>query len=211
MRRTRNRKRTKFFILVFFIFLIVLLYYFFIISPVIKTYSAQETKSITEKAINLAVSNVINRTLNYETLIDINYSQTGEIVSFSANQYEINTITREIVKETQYQMGRIGKHGLPIQVGTFSGIPFLIGRGPTINLNLVPIGVVSGKFDSEFSSVGINMTKNTLFLYIDVHVSIVLPINSYDIYSTNQVLLAESIIMGKVPEVYLQNGNLIKS
>ena len=211
MRRTRNRKRTKFFILVFFIFLIVLLYYFFIISPVIKTYSAQETKSITEKAINLAVSNVINRTLNYETLIDINYSQTGEIVSFSANQYEINTITREIVKETQYQMGRIGKHGLPIQVGTFSGIPFLIGRGPTINLNLVPIGVVSGKFDSEFSSVGINMTKHTLFLYIDVHVSIVLPINSYDIYSTNQVLLAESIIMGKVPEVYLQNGNLIKS
>ena len=211
MRRTRNRKKTKFFILVFFIFLIVLLYYFFIISPVIKTYSAQETKSITEKAINLAVSNVINRTLSYETLIDINYSQTGEIVSFSANQYEINTITREIVKETQYQMGTIGKHGLPIQVGTFSGIPFLIGRGPTINLNLVPIGVVSGKFDSEFSSVGINMTKHTLFLYIDVHVSIVLPINSYDIYSTNQVLLAESIIMGKVPEVYLQNGNLIKS
>ena len=153
---------------------------------------------------------MINRTLSYDSLIDINYSQMGEIVSFSANQYEINTITREIVKETQYQMGNIGKHGLPLNVGTFSGIPFLIGRGPTINLSIVPIGVVSGKFDSEFSSVGINMTKHTLFLYIDIHVSIVLPINSYNVHSTNQVLLAESIILGKVPEVYLQNGNLIK-
>ena len=184
------------------------MYYFFVVSPVIKTYSAQETKAITEKALNLAVSNVINRTLSYESLIDVNYSKTGEIASFSANQYEINTITREIVKETQFQMGNLGKHGLPIQIGTFSGIPFLIGRGPTINLNIVPIGVVSGKFESQFTSVGINMTKHTLFLYIDVHVSIVLPINSYDVYSTNQVLLAESIILGKVPEVYLQGGSL---
>jgi len=210
MKRTSNNKFKKNLIIVFFIAIILSVYYFFVVSPVVKTYSAQETKAITERALNLAVSNVINRTLSYDSLIDINYSQTGEIVSFSANQYEINTITREIVKETQYQMSNIGKHGLPIQIGTFSGIPFLIGRGPTINLNLVPIGVVSGKFDSEFSSVGINMTKHTLFLYIDVHVSIVLPINSYDIYSTNQVLLAESIILGKVPEVYLQGGTLLK-
>ena len=211
MRKRWKKNKSKVFISIFFVLILFLVYYFFVVMPVVKTYSAQETKAITEKALNSAVSNVINRTLSYDSLIDINYSQTGEIVSFSANQYEINTITREIVKETQYQMSNIGKHGLPINVGTFSGIPFLIGRGPTINLNIVPIGVVNGKFDSEFSSVGINMTKHTLFLYIDVHVSIVLPINSYDIYSTNQVLLAESIIMGKVPEVYLQNGNIIKS
>ena len=153
MRKRWKKKNKAIIITIFFVILILLMYYFFVISPVVKTYSAQETKSITEKALNLAVSNVINRTLSYDSLIDINYSQTGEIVSFSANQYEINTITREIVKETQYQMSNIGKHGLPIQIGTFSGIPFLIGRGPTINLNLIPIGVVSGKFDSEFSSV----------------------------------------------------------
>ncbi len=211
MKRTSNKKSRKALIIVFFICFLLTMYYFFVVSPVIKTYSAQETKSVTEKAINLAVSNVINRTLSYDSLIDINYSQTGEIVSFSANQYEINSITREIVKETQYQMTNLGRDGLPIKLGTFSGVPFLIGRGPAIHLNLVPIGVVSGKFDSEFSSVGINMTKHTLFLYIDVHVSIVLPVQSYDIYSTNQVLLAESIIVGKVPEVYLQGGSLGKA
>ena len=124
MRKRWNNKRRRVFISIFFMLLVLLVYYFSVVSPVIKTYSAQETKSITEKAINLAVSNVINRTLSYDALIDINYSQTGEIVSFSANQYEINTITREIVKETQYQMGNIGKHGLPINIGTFSGIPY---------------------------------------------------------------------------------------
>ena len=211
MKKRWKLKRKRIIISIFFILLIVLVYYFSVVLPIVKTYTAQETKSITEKAVNLAVSNVINRTLSYDSLIDINYSISGEIVSFSANQFEINTITREIVKETQQQMNYIGRDGLDIRVGTFSGIPFLVDRGPNIKLNMVPIGVVSGKFDSEFSSVGINMTKHTLFLYINVHVSIVLPVCSYDIYSQNQVMLAESIIVGKVPEVYLNGGSLGES
>ena len=75
----------------------------------------------------------------------------------------------------------------------------------------MPIGIVSGKFESEFDSVGINMTKHSLFLYIDVHVTIVLPVKAYDVHSINQVLLAESIIVGKVPEVYLNGQSIGKS
>ena len=211
MKKTRKRKRIVAFILVFFVLLFSICYYFFIANPVIKTYSAIETKSVTEKAINLAVSNVINRTLSYDSLIDINYDANGNIVSFAANQYEINTITREIVKEAQYQMNFLGEDGLMLNLGTMSGIPFFIGRGPKINLRIMPIGAVNGEFNSEFSSVGINMTKHTLFLSINVHVSIVLPVSAYDVYTTNQVLLAESVILGKVPEVYLNGGSLGKS
>ena len=108
-------------------------------------------------------------------------------------------------------MNTLGEDGLKINIGTFSGIPFFIGRGPAITLKLVPIGAVSSNFVSNFDSVGINMTKHTLYLYINVHVSIVLPIKSYEIYSTNQVMLAESIIVGKVPEVYLNGGSLGES
>ena len=125
MKKTRNKNKLKLFILVFFALIIIFYYYFFVILPIIKTYSAQQTKSLTEKAVNIAVSNVINRTLSYDSLIDINYLNTGEIVSFSANQYEINTITREIIKETQYQMNNLGQDGLNINLGTFTGIPFL--------------------------------------------------------------------------------------
>jgi len=209
--RKRWKNKQKLIIVAIFFLALFGIYYFRIMLPVIKTYSAQQTEAITERAINQAVSNVINRTLRYDTLIDINYASTGEIASFSANQYEINTITREIVKETQYQMTNISKHGLKLNMGTFTGIPFFIGKGPSINLNLIPIGVVGSKFESEFSSVGINMTKHTLYLYIDVNVNIVLPIQTYNIDSTNQILLAESIIVGKVPEVYLNGGSLGKS
>ena len=206
MRKKRSKATIFLMILVFFV--VNVLYYIFVAGPIIKTYSEAEVRSITEKAVNMSVSNVINRTLSYDSLIDIHYTNSGEILSFSANQYEINTITREIVKEAQYQMSDLGRDGLYLHLGTMSGIPFFIGRGPKIKLKLVPIGAVNGEFVSEFDSVGINMTKHTLFLYVRVHVSIVLPVKSYDIYSNNQVMLAESIIVGKVPEVYLNAGAL---
>ena len=104
MKRDRTKQKRKWFLTVFFIFILLASYYCFVSSPVIKTYCKAETRALTEKAINLAVSNVINRTLSYDALIDINYDTNGEIVSFSANQYEINSISREIVKEPQLQM-----------------------------------------------------------------------------------------------------------
>ena len=201
-------KKVKVFVCLALILIVLLCYYFFVMSPVIITYSEAETRRIIEQAINLAVSNVINRTISYDSLIDINYNNNGEIQTMSANQYEINSITREIIKEAQIEMQTLGSNGLRLNIGTMTGIPFLIGRGPTISLRLVPIGAVSGDFVSEFDSVGINMTKHMLYLYITVHVSIVMPIKSYDVFSTNQVMLTESIIVGKVPEVYLNGGSL---
>ena len=208
MKRTSRKHKVKVFIAVFFIFSIVLYYYFFIILPVVKTYSSQQISSITERAVNTAVSNVINRTINYDALMNITYNNKGEISAFSANQHEINSISREIVKEAQFQISTLDKDVLKINIGTLSGIPFMIGKGPKISLNLIPIGVVSSKFNSEFNSVGINMTKHTLFLYVDVHVNIVMPIQAFDVFSSNQVILAENIIVGSVPDVYLDGNGL---
>ena len=209
MKKVKSKKSLIIIVLIFFVFMLGV-YYFNIMLPIIKTYSKAEINATTEKAVNMAISNVINRTLNYDTLIDINYNSIGEIVSFSANQYEINTITREIVKETQYQMNTLGSDGLKIKIGTFSGIPFFVERGPNINLKLMPIGAVNGEFKSEFNSVGINMTKHSLYLYVNTHISVVLPIKNYAVKTSTQVLLCESIIVGKVPEVYLQGGGLNK-
>ena len=211
MRKRWKKKKITIFISVFFILILLFSYYFLIALPIIETYSKIEVNAITEKAINMAVSNVINRTISYDNLIDINYSPAGEIASFSANQYEINTITREIVKETQYNLSLSSNNTLKLNLGTFTGIPLFIGRGPLVNLKITPIGAVKSSFDSKFNSVGINMTKHSLFLYIDVHMSIVLPIKAYDVYTKNQIMLAESIIVGKVPEVYLNGGSLGKS
>ena len=129
MKKKKKGKYIVFLISFFFAVFLILFYYLKVVLPIVKTYIAAEAKSITERSVNLAVSNVINRTLSYDALIDITYNSSGEIVSFSANQYEINSITREIIKETQYQMQNLGGDNLIINFGTFTGMPFLVGKG----------------------------------------------------------------------------------
>lgn len=208
MKKKGDKKHIKIIIVILFFALGFIFYYTFVSLPIIKTYSKAETQAMTDKAVNIAVSNVVNRSLTYGNLIDITYSQTGEIVAFSANQYEINAISREIIKETQSQLKNLGENGLKINLGTLSGFSYLIGRGPLVAFKLVPIGTALADFESDFNSVGINMTKHSLFLNVKLHISIALPVKSIELYTNSQVLLSESIIVGKVPEVYLNGGGL---
>ena len=108
-------------------------------------------------------------------------------------------------------MQSLGKDGIKIKIGTFTGVPFLLGKGPAIGLKLIPISIVGSNFKSRFESVGINMTKHSLCLYVDVHISMVLPIKSHEFRTVNEILLAESVIVGKVPEVYFNGTALGKN
>ena len=211
MKKRWSIKKKTIFATIFFILIIIVLYYYFVILPIIKSYSSAEIRKLTDKAVNLSVSNVINRTISYDNLIDVLYDANGNIVSFSANQYEINSISREIVKETERELNKMSDIGLFLNVGTMTGMPFLMGKGPKLKINLVPVGSVDSSFESKFDSVGINMTKHSLLLNINLHISMVLPIKTYDFYLTNQVMLAESILLGKVPEVYFTGAGIGKS
>jgi len=209
----KRRKKNKFYssiILLTVLLLTFFLYYINIINPIIKNYSKAKINALTEQAVNLAVSNVINTTLNYDSIVNVSYSQTGEISYVSANQFVVNSITREVVKNAQFQMLTIGEDGIKIPIGTFTGFSFFVGRGPNVKLQMLPIGIISSNFKSEFTSVGINNTLHQLFLEITAKVELTMPFKNIEINTTSSVLLCEGIILGKVPEVYFNNNKLEK-
>lgn len=71
----------------------------------------------------------------------------------------------------------------------------------------MPIGNVLCKFSSKFTSAGINQTLHSIFVDVQTSVSIILPTRTVQVGGSSQVLIAESVIVGKVPDVYL-NGNI---
>jgi len=80
--------------------------------------------------------------------------------------------------------------------------------GPEIKLRVSPIGSVSSSFSSEFETAGINQTIHRIYLNINANVGVVLPLYTKKFNTTQHVLIAESIIVGSVPEVYLYSDNL---
>lgn len=206
MRKTSRKRLIKpLFILVVF-FCIGIWYYMIVLVPIIKTYCTAKINSLTEQALNLAVSNVINTTVNYDSIMSISYNNSREITYISANQYIINTISREIIKDANERIKSLDEEYMNIPIGTLSGIAIFNGRGRPVRLSASPVAIIGSSFDSNFISVGINNTLHKIYLTITARVDMNLPIKRQTINVKQQILLCESVIVGKVPNVYFDNG-----
>jgi sporulation protein YunB len=100
----------------------------------------------------------------------------------------------------------IGNEGIQVSIGMFTGLAFLYNFGPKVSLKLTPIGIVTTDMYSEFVSIGINQTSHKVYITIEASLEVVLPFSTRTIDSVTNVLLTESVIVGKVPNVYLNSG-----
>ncbi|MEG1500100.1 MAG: sporulation protein YunB [Clostridia bacterium] len=203
------RIKKTFVAVLFFAFLVLILIYLNnIVNPVIIHMSEAKVRSLTQKAISSSVYDLLSEGPIYDNLVQITRNDAGDPVLLLSNSLEINKITRELVNLSQLKLEVIGEKGVDIPLGSFSGMPIFVGRGPLVNIKLLPIGVVTCNFVSKFTTAGINQTNHRIYVNINSNVSVILPTANKTVTTTTQLLIAESIIVGKVPETYLQSESL---
>ncbi len=188
----------------------IFLYIFCVINPIVKEATWASIYSLSTSAVSDAVYDVIaEENLQYEDLVEISYDSNGDISLISIDTIVVNNLARRFYQVAQVYLDKMGDNGLDIAVGTFTGLPFLVGVGPTINIKLVQIGAMTSCFKSKFTSAGINQTNHSLYIELHASVSLVLPTYSSTVDSVTEFLVTESVIVGDVPEVYLGSDNTI--
>ena len=186
---------------------LLMLYLNLIVNPVIMTTSESKVRSLTLKAVNSAVAEVVAESVLYNDLISVVTNNEGDIVMMQANSIMINRLSKELVKIAQSKLETIGEQGVRIPIGNFSGMPILVGRGPEVKIRLLPIGSITCSFDSHFTEAGINQTLHRIYVNIEAVVTMIMPLKNRTISNNLQVLISESILIGKIPSTYLK-GNL---
>ena len=86
--------------------------------------------------------------------------------------------------------------------GSFTGFKLLAGKGPGIPITISSIGNVETDLKSEFTSQGINQTLHRVYLQVVCEVSILTPYKNITEKITNQVLIMENVIVGRIPNTY---------
>lgn len=161
------------------------------------------------QVISQSISDVMSAEgLSYDDLITIIYDKNDKISLINTNSINVNLLVRKVTKQVQEDIDALTNTGIKVALGTFTGIPFLFGVGPLVSLNLVPVGTVNTKFDSSFTTAGINQTLHRLYFSVSVNIGMVLPSLTKNFITSLDVALCESIIVGEVPEIYLQ-GKII--
>ena len=204
--------KTKFRIILLFLLAIIVLcfvYYFKVICPIIIGLSQEKVRSIATSTISTVVGDVMqDENLSYGDFVSITYSSENKVELIEIDTVQVNIIIREITQKVQEEFNSLGEEGINIALGTFTGIPFLFGLGPNVSIELVPIGTVSTKVSSNFNSAGINQTIHRLYFIVNSNIGMVLPGMTQNFQTELEVLLCENIIVGEIPNVYLQ-GSLI--
>ena len=204
-----NKKSTIIVTIILFLVIIVVIgCAIFVVNPIIVDTVEIKAKSLATKAMNSAISDTIGVSFNYDDIVKISYDNYGNVSLIQANSSGINQFTKNLAINTEKLIEEMGRNKVYVPLGTFTGIPILVGRGPKISLKMLPIGAVTCRFQSKFESAGINQTIHKIYVNIDTNISVVLPLSSSKINVVQQVLICEAIVVGQVPEVYLYSDTL---
>ena len=203
----KNHKKLKVFLIVVVIFVLIFSYFNFYVNPQIISANTAKIKSHAIDVINSSISSTISQN-NYDDLVNISKNSDGDIVLIEINSKNVNILTNNIMTNIQSKLDEdeILNYALPL--GTFSGIPSLAGIGPKISLKIVPIGNVQTEYRSSIVGLSINQSYHKIYINIKISVTVVLPLYTQTIDVTNQVLVAETILVGKIPNTYLNTDNL---
>jgi len=187
----------------------------------ITAFMIQASLYLRELSSDIAVSNAqdlmilcINNTISekfsaedydYDYFVALERDNNGDVVAVYANMARINALSSEILQDV-VEASNNGDLSIKIPVGTLSGISLLLGRGPVIPVEITVLTSSHVDFENELISAGINQTKHQIKLEIVMDIYIVLPWHKATTQVVSEVLIAETVIIGDVPETYFNMG-----
>ena len=199
-RSFKNKKVSKIFLILFIIC--------FLIGVIVKEVAPVFNKLCTEKAKSIATIITNDETTNaiidyqYSDFIIIHKDEAGDILMLESNMKNINIVISDVANRIQKSINNINEEDVNISLGSFTGVSLLSGSGLKVPIKISTVGNVKTDVRSEFKSKGINQTLHRLYLQIETEISILTPFNTIQESITNQLILAENIIVGEIPETY---------
>lgn len=197
-------------IFAFFLIFILLIFMYtrYLATPIVVSSTEAQISSYATRSINYAIADTMNQNVSYGDLVTIIKDSNDNVAYIEANSVRINILSKTMSKVVMSNFVEFAKKPIKISIGAFTGISILAGYGPKIAFNVNPFGEVYCYFTSNFESAGINQTYHKIYLDISIKINVVLPFRKLVVNSASEVLLCESLIVGKIPDVYLNSNQL---
>ena len=171
--------------------------------PVVVDLATARTSNAVNRIVVAAINDAVDSgRIDYGRLVSFDKDANGHVTALKSNMAEFNRLQASISDDILQRMADVSTTDLSIPIGTLTGSPLLAGRGPCLHVRMQSVGTATARFDNQFSSAGINQTRHRILLDVDVHVSILLPgLTTYTKVS-NEISVAETVIVGGVPDTY---------
>lgn len=141
----------------------------------------------------------------YSSYVHIERNSSGEITLITADMIKINKLMAQYSTIVQSHVSEIEEDDITVPMLAFTGWPLISTLGADIKLDIVAVGDAPCSYRSEFKEMGINQTLHSIYIDVSAKVEIILPIDNIEVECPSSALVCESVIVGRVPQFYLQN------
>lgn len=171
--------------------------------PLVKTYAEGRAAYIATRAVNEAVEEEIEEQGDiYDNLVYFEKNSSGDIMAVKTDSVKINRFKSSILSKINEKIYQNSSSLIEVPLGNIINGELFSGRGPGVPVLLQMINNANATFVSQFTEAGINQTRHRLIINVTVGMSVLLPGGRAYFEVTTEVNLAETIIVGKVPESY---------
>jgi len=174
------------------------------VMPTVMTVADAEMRAKATEIVNKAILDEYSNQFNYDQIIKVDKDSLGNIVMLRADTLKMNKIASDVALESQKELMKLGDVGIEVPIGYITRNNILSYYGPKVTIKMQPIGHVETKYSSEFESAGINQTRHKIYVRVKTTVRVIIPLKSNDIEVSNEVPIAETIIIGKTPNTAVQ-------
>ena len=144
----------------------------------------------------------------YSDYAAVLYNNKKQVTSIETVSYAVNKTQSELSMTINQKLKQISRKNTEIPLGSLTKSFILNGKGPKIHIKVAPVGCAYVKMKSELISAGINQTKHRITAIIKVNMTSSTPLINLKVTSEFEYLIAESVIIGEVPNITAYNGLL---
>ena len=174
---------------------------------VIRELAEIQAKNTTSDLTNDAIAKQIaDGIIQYDRIVFFEKDLEGRITALKTNMSEVNRLKTDILNIINDEILALDTSDIGIPLGSFFLPELLSGKGPVIPVHILSIRNSDAAFSSNFVHAGINQTLHQLVMLVSVDVAILVLGQTGSFTVTSEVVVAETVIVGDVPNTFLQTG-----
>lgn len=205
--RFKLKRLFRLVILLIVIAFVLFVFFRFRYRSAIRGLAETQVRNATSDLINDAIDKQIELdNIQYDRMVYFEKDLDGRITALKTNMSEVNRLKTAILNIINDEILALDSSDIGIPIGSLILPEFLSGRGPNIPVNILSIRNSDASFTSDFVEAGINQTLQQMNMHISVDVAVLVLGQTNYFTVSSQVVVAETIIVGQVPDTFLQTG-----
>ena len=168
--------------------------------------SAQARNTMTAVVEEAVTADLAARQVGYSDFITIQRDEGGAITALTTDMARMNLLRAELTAAILEALEKADVSDIQVPLGSLFDLEPLWAKGPALKTRAMTMGTVRAEFDSQFTSAGVNQTLHRIWMEVTVPMKLLLPGGEVETELHTRLCVAETVIVGKVPDTYLQLG-----